>query len=60
MLEIEGLKGYDTCACVEMGSDEASKSNQADGEMAQEKNAIDVRAGIQTTFYLLVSEQKNG
>lgn len=43
-----------------MGSDEASKSNQADGEMAQEKNAIDVRAGIQTTFYLLVSEQKNG
>lgn len=60
VLEIEGLKGYDTCACVEMGSDEASKSNQADGEMAQEKNAIDVRAGTQTTFNLLVSEQKNG
>lgn len=43
-----------------MGSDEASKSNQADGEMAQEKNAIDMRAGTQTTFNLLVSEQKNG
>ena len=36
-------------------NDEVSKSNKADGEIAQEKNTIGVKVVVQTTYYLLVS-----
>lgn len=54
--EYQKVKGVWHLRLGRKGSkDEVSKSNQADGEVAQEKNTIGVKAVVQTTYYLLVS-----